>query len=97
MCILLNLKKNLEKSCILGKWIFSSYTLFLTLFSFQYKLHQSPNTYDDHGHGSRVGRSGCSDRDESFDYDINDASMFKKEDKKNKENYRPVNVLSHTS
>ena len=42
-------------------------------FSFQYKLHQSTNTYDYHGNGSTVGRSGCSNPDESLGYyDIND-------------------------
>ena len=85
-----------EIAC-LNERIFSSYTLFIWFFSFQHKLHQSPNTYNDHGNGSRVGLSGCSDCDESFGYDINDASMFKKEDELSKENYRPVSVLSHAS
>ena len=35
-------------------------------FSFQHKLHQSPNTYNDQGNGIRVDRSGCSDSDELF-------------------------------
>ena len=54
--------------------IFSSYTFFIGCFSFQHTLHQIPNTYNDHRNGIRVGRSRCSDRDESFGYNINDAS-----------------------
>ena len=42
-------------------------------FLFQHKLHQSNNTYNYHGNRSTVGRSGCSDPDESFGYyGIND-------------------------
>ena len=31
-------------------------------FSFRNKLDQSSSTYNDHGNGSRVGRSGCSNQ-----------------------------------
>ena len=40
--------------------------------SFQHKLHQSPNMYNNHGNGLRVERSGCNDCEESFG---NSASM----------------------
>ena len=40
----------------------------MLFFSFQHKLHQSTNTYNYHGNGSTVGRSGCSNPDESFGY-----------------------------
>ena len=43
-------------------------------FSFQHKLHQSINTYNYHGNGGTLGRSGCNNPDESIGYyDINDA------------------------
>ena len=57
----------------LSKRIFFSYTLFICFFFCQHKLHQSTSTYNYHGNGSTVGRSGCSNPDESFDYyDSND-------------------------
>ena len=50
-----------------------SVILYRLFFSFQHKLHQSTNIYDYHGNGSTVGRSGCSNLDESYGYyDIND-------------------------
>ena len=54
--------------------ILSSYTFFIGFFSFQHKLHHSP-TYNDHGNSRREVRSRCSNRDESFGYDSNNASM----------------------
>ena len=54
--------------------ILSSYTLFIGFFLFQHKLHHSP-TYNHHGNSRREGRSRCSNRDESFGYDSNNASM----------------------
>ena len=45
----------------------------MLFFSFQHKLHQSTNAYNCRGSGSTVGRSGCSNLDESFSYyDSND-------------------------
>ena len=45
----------------------------MLFFSFQHKLHQSTNTHNYHGNGSTLGRSGCSNPDESIGYyDIND-------------------------
>ena len=45
----------------------------MLFFSLQHKLHQSTNTHNYHGNGSTVGRSGCSNPDESFGYyDSND-------------------------
>ena len=47
-------------------------------FSFQHKLHQSTNTYNYHGNGSVVGRSGYSNPDESFGYyDTDDVVVVK--------------------
>ena len=75
------IKKRLQHRCFsvkFGKFlrtsIFTEHLRWI-FFSFQYKLHQNPNMYNYHGNGNRVGRSGWSDRDESFGYDINDASM----------------------
>ena len=76
-------KKNLEKSYILGKlvklhaWMKEYFSVILYsydfFFSFQRKLHQSTNAYNCHGNDSTVGRSGCSNPDESFGYyDSND-------------------------
>ena len=57
-----------EFTC-LNERIFFSYTLFICyLFSFQHKIYQSTNTYNYHGGGSTVGRSGCRKPDESFGY-----------------------------
>ena len=55
--------------------IFKLYFIHRGFSPFQHKLHQNPNTYNEHRNGNKEGRSGCSDRDKSFGYDINDASM----------------------
>ena len=56
------------------KEYFSVILYHVIFFSFQDKLHHSANTYNYHGNCSTVGRSGCSDPDESFGYyDSNDA------------------------
>ena len=62
-----------EITC-LNERIFFSCTLFIYyFFSFQQKLHQSTNTYNYHGNDSTVGRSSCTNPDESFRYyDSND-------------------------
>ena len=62
-----------EITCLNEK-IFFRRTLFIVFCCcfFQYKLHKSTNTYNYHGNASTVGRSVCSDPDESFgNYDIN--------------------------
>ena len=47
--------------------------VFFVCFLFQHKLYQSTNTFNYHGNGSTVGRSGCSNTDESYGYyDSND-------------------------
>ena len=58
--------------------IFHSYVFVcLFFFSFQNKLHQSTNAYIYHGNGRKVGRSGCSNPDESFGYgNSNDVVVF---------------------
>ena len=60
----------MSSNCILltclNERIISSYTLFIGLFMFQHKLQQSTTMYSNHRNGSRVGYSGCSDRDESL-------------------------------
>ena len=67
----------INKIARLSERIFSSYTLFMFFFSFQHKLHQSIKTYNYHGNGSTVGRSGCSNLDESFCYyDSNDVVVI---------------------
>ena len=62
-----------EITCLNEK-IFFCCTLFIGFFCwlFQYKLHQSTNMYNCHGNNaSTLGRSVCSDLDESFgNYDI---------------------------
>ena len=59
-------------SLILYSYVFVFFVcLFVCLF--QHKLHQSTNTFTYHGNGSTVGRSGCSNTDESHGYyDSND-------------------------
>ena len=52
------------------KEFFRLYFIHRLFSSFQHKLHQSTNTYNDDGNSSRAGCSGCSDCDESFGCDI---------------------------
>ena len=47
----------------------------MLFFLFKHKLHQSTDMFNDDGNNSRSGRNVCSDRDESFSYDVIDASM----------------------
>ena len=59
--------KNIFQLCSTDMFFFV-FCFVLFFYSFQDKLHQSTNTYNYHGNGSKVGRSGCSNPDESFGY-----------------------------
>ena len=52
-----------EISC-LNERIFSSYTLFIGVFLFQHKLHQSTNMYSDDENDGRVSSHASRDRNE---------------------------------
>lgn len=57
------------------KYIFELFFIHRLHFLIQHILHQSTNIYNDDGNDTRVGRKGCSDRDDSINYEIIDASM----------------------